>query len=168
MAAERQKPAQLDWRTPRWGWALAAFALGGPLNPVALGFVVIAFFGRMSGGAVAAGYLLAAGASCVAICVVIASWLAKAPSLQRTVQALAFSVVAMAIGFAIASAVTLAPGVLLDERINLGLAVLTISLLAGGAIAATSVFVFRRVALTSRRKPSSRSRIVRPREVGSA
>lgn len=166
MTAERQKPAQLDWRSPRWGWALAAFALGGPLNPVALSFVIIAFLGQMSGGAIASGYLLAAGAGCVAICVVIASWLAKAPSLQRTVQALAFSVVAMAVGFAVASAVTLPPGVLLDERINLGLAVLTLSLLAGGLIAAASVLVFRRVALAPKRAPSSRRRIVRPREVG--
>lgn len=167
MAAERQKPAQLDWRSPGLSWAIAALALGGPLNPLALGFVVVAFFGQVSGDAIATGYLLAAAAGCVAICVIVASWLAKAPSLQRTRQALAFSVVAMAFGFAISAAITLPSGVLLDERINLALAVLTLAILAGGLIATSAVFVFRRVALAPKRPTSSRRRIVRPREVDS-
>ncbi len=42
MAAERQKPARLDWRKPGAGWGAAAFALGGPLNPFALGVFVLA------------------------------------------------------------------------------------------------------------------------------
>ena len=45
MAAERQKPARLDWRKPGAGWGAAAFALGGPLNPFALGVFVLALLG---------------------------------------------------------------------------------------------------------------------------
>lgn len=171
MAAERQKPAQLDWRRPAWVWAPVAFLLGGPLNPLVLGIVIVSVLGRASEGATVATYCLAAGTASVAMTVAIVSWIAPAPSLARTAQALGLSVMAVAIGLAISAAASLgAAGPAtpsLDERINLALAVLMLSIVAGAIIAASSALAFRYFALRWRRRRSSRSRVVRPREIGS-
>lgn len=171
MAAERQKPAQLDWRKPAWAWAPVALLLGGPLNPLVLGILIVAVLGRASEGVTLAAYCIAAGTASVAMVVAIMSWMAPAPSLPRTAQALALSVMAVAIGLAISAAVTLGvsgpatPS--LDDRINLALAVLMLSIVAGAIIAASSAMVFRCIALRWRRRKSrSRSRVVRPREIG--
>ena len=171
MAAERQKPARLDWRRPGIVWALAAFVLGGPLNPIALGAAVVAALGRESGSAIMGVYVLAATAASTAMLVAIVTWLAASSSMPRTIQALGLTVVALSIGLAIGAGVTLGNGsafsVQLDERINLSLAVLMLSLLTGVVIAASAAITFRFVALRrTRRPPRSRSRIVPPREVG--
>ena len=170
MAAERQKPAQLDWRRPAWGWTLVAFAVGGPLNPLALGVFIVSSGGNSADGAAGA-YCLAAAAASAAMIVAIVSWLAPQPSLPRTAQALGLSVVAVAVGLAISAGLTLgnnspvAPP--LDERINLALAVLMLSILAGFAIAASSMAAFRLIALRrKRRRTGFRSRVIRPREIG--
>ena len=173
MAAERQKPARLDWRKPGAGWGVAAFALGGPLNPFALGVFVIALLGRASFSSAASVYVLAATPASVAMLVAIASWLAPLPSMARTAQALGLCVVAVSAGLAISAGLTLGsdgvPSASIDDRINLGLAVLMLSLLAGAAIALSAAFIFRRIALRHTRKRSaSHSRAAQPREVGSA
>ncbi|MDP3493797.1 MAG: hypothetical protein Q8R82_11825 [Hyphomonadaceae bacterium] len=172
MAAERQKPARLDWRRPGWVWALAAFALGGPLNPLALGVACIAILGSASGSSAMGVYALMAGAASAAMLVAIVSWLAPSPAMPRTLQALGLSVVAVSIGLAISAGLTLGNGssipVLLDERINLGLAVLMLSLLTGAIIAASAAAAFRFVALRRTRRPKrTRSQAVRHHEVGS-
>lgn len=173
MAAERQKPARLDWRRPGWGWALTALALGGPLNPLALGVTVFAALSRASASSVLGVYVLAASAASAAMLVAIVSWFASSPSMARTAQALGLTVVALAIGLAISAGATLGNGsvipVQLDERINLSLAVLMLSLLTGSVIAASAAITFRFVALRRTRRPRrSRSRTVQPREVGEA
>lgn len=171
MAAERQKPARLDWRRPGVGWALAAFALGGPLNPLALGAAVVAALSRASSSSVLGVYVLAASAASAAMLVAIVSWLAASPSMPRTVQALGLTVVALAVGLAISAGITLGNGssipVQLDERINLSLAVLMLSLLTGAVIAASAAITFRFVALRRPKRSRHRSRVVTPREVGS-
>jgi len=173
MSADRQKPARLGWRKPALGWAFAAFLAGGPLNPLVLGAVVVSALGYTPGGAVALVYALAGGAASVATIVAIATWLAPGRSVQRTSQALALTVVAVAAGLAFAAGLTLAPGTSgaasLDERINLSLAVLMLSVLGGAVIATSSAMIFRYVALRPKRqRHSSRTRIVRPREVGAS
>ena len=172
MAAERQKPARLDWRRPVTGWAFAAFVLGGPLNPLALGAAAFAALSHASGSSILGVYVLVASATCAAMLVAIVSWLAPSPSIPRTVQALGLAVVALAVGLAISAGATLGSGspieVQLDERINLSLAVLMLSLLTGAVIAASAVVTLRFVALRRTRRPRhSRSRIVQPREVSS-
>lgn len=171
MAAERQEPARLDWRRPGMGWALAAFLIGGPLNPLALGATVVAALSHVSSSSVLGVYVLAASAASSAMLVAIVSWLAATPSMTHTVQALGLIVVALSFGLAISAGATLGSGasipVPLDERINLSLAVLMLSMLTGALIAASAAITFRFVALRRTRRPRrSRSRIVRPREVG--
>ena len=107
MAAERQKPARLDWRKPGAGWGVAAFALGGPLNPFALGVFVLALLGRASLSSAASVYVLAAAPASVAMLVAIASWLAPLPSMARTAQGLGLCVVAVSVGLAISAGLTL-------------------------------------------------------------
>ena len=175
MAAERQKPARLDWRKPGAGWGAAAFALGGPLNPFALGVIVLALLGRASFPSAASVYVLAATPASVAMLVAIVSWLAPSPSMARTAQALGLCVVAVSAGLAISAGLTLGSGsgsiaaASTDDRINLGLAVLMLSLLAGAAIALSAGLIFRRIALRHRRtRKTSHSQAIQPREVGSA
>lgn len=172
MAAERQKPARLGWRKPAAAWGMAAFTLGGPLNPLALGVFVVALLGRASLHSAASVYMLAAAAASVAMLVAIVSWLAPLPSMFRTRQALSLCVAAVSAGLAISAGLTLGSGSVIgasiDERINLGLAVLMLCLLAGAAIALSAAFIFRHIALRHRRKRKiSRGRVVQPREVGS-
>lgn len=173
MAADRQKPARLDWRKPALGWAIAAFLAGGPLNPLVLCAVLVSVLGYASGGAVLIVYAVAGGAASVAVFVAIATWLAPGRSVQRTSQVLTLTVLAVAAGLAVSAGVTLgsaAPATIsLDERINLSLAVLMLSVLGGAVIAASSTTIFRFIALRPKRqRDSSRSRIVRPREVGAS
>lgn len=173
MAAERQKPARLDWRRPGAGWGAAAFALGGPLNPFALGVFGLALLTRASFPSAASVYVLAATPASVAMLVAIVSWLAPSPSMTRTAQALGLCVAAVSVGLAISAGLTLGSDSItaasIDDRINLGLAVLMLSLLAGAAIALSAAFIFRRIALRHRRqRKTSHSPVVQPREVGSA
>lgn len=171
MAADRQKPARLDWRRPGWGWALAAFVLGGPLNPLTLGAAGVAALSHASSSSILGVYVLAASGCSSAMLVAIVSWLASSPSIPRTLQALGLTVVALSVGLAISAGVTLGNGasipVQLDEQVNLSLAVLMLSLLTGAVIAASAAITLRFVALRRTRSPErTRSRIVRPREVG--
>ena len=173
MAAERQKPARLDWRRPGWGWGFAAFVLGGPLNPLALGVAGVAILGSAPASTAMGVYTLMCGAASAAMLVAIVSWLAPSPAMPRTLQALGHSVVAVSIGLAISAGLTLGNGgsipVLLDERINLALAVLMLSMLTGGVIAASAATALRFVALRRTRRPRrTRSPTVSHREVGSA
>jgi len=171
MAAVRQRPARLDWRRPGLGWALAAFVLGGPLSPLAFCAAIVAALSHASSSSIIGVYVLAASAASSAMLVAIVSWLASPHSMRHTLYALGLTVAALAVGLAISAGITLGNGaflsVELDEQINLSLAVLMLSLLTGAVIAASAAITFRFVALRRTRRPKrSRSRIVRPREVG--
>jgi len=127
--------------------------------------------GYASDGAVLIVYALAGAAASVAVVVAIATWLAPGRSVQRTSQALTLTALAVAAGLAISAGVTLGSAVpttiSLDERINLSLAVLMLSVLGDAVIAAGSATIFRFIALRPKhQRNSSRNRIVRPGEVG--
>lgn len=174
MAAERQEPARLVWRNPSWIWAAAAFALGGVLNPLALcaATAPLVYHSPAAGSTAMLNYLVVAGPACAAVAISMLCWLGPQARVGRLIQVLSLTVVAGAVLLAIGAAATLrcegAAAAVLDTRINLGLAVLVLSLMAGGAIAASAGFIFRFVALRRkrRRNDSSRDRKVRPREVG--
>jgi hypothetical protein len=143
-------------------------------NPLALVAAAMPFMGHSPSAVSAAifNYLVVCGPACSATAISILCWLAPQTSVARLIQALSLTVVAGAVVLAIGAAATLrgegGAAAVLDARINLGLAVLVLSLMAGGAIAASAGFIFRFVALRRKRRRtnSSRDRKIRPREVG--